>query len=65
METIAAGPKLLPAPTVILATYAIAETRADMRAHLHLAAALGKSQGVDLVHPLDEHDPGLAATGGD
>ena len=30
------------------------------RDHFHLAAALGTGQRVDLVHPLDEHGPGLA-----
>src|SRR5208337_1926650 len=33
---------------------------AEPRRRLRMAAALGTGQRVDLVHPLDEHGPGLA-----
>ena len=39
----------------------VALRRLDEGDDLHLAAALGTLQRVDLVDPLDEHGPGLAA----
>ena len=38
----------------------VALRRLDEGDDLHLAATLGTGQRVDLVHPLDEHGPGLA-----
>ena len=39
----------------------LALRRLDERDHLHRPAALRTRQRIDLVHPLDEHRPGLVA----